>query len=60
MLKTLVFAGLAAVVGNKLYKSGALDEFISDAKSRLGSSDRMATETGGTGAAPTPGATGPY
>lgn len=34
MLRTLIFAGIAAVAGRQLYKSGALDSFGTALKDR--------------------------
>ncbi|MET0239671.1 MAG: hypothetical protein ABW184_07215 [Sphingobium sp.] len=34
MLRALVFAGIAAVAGRQLYKSGAVDRFGADLKRR--------------------------
>lgn len=34
MLRTLIFGAIAGIVGKKLYESGAIDEFVADAKAR--------------------------
>lgn len=34
MLRTLIFGAIAGIVGKKLYESGAIDEFVADAKTR--------------------------
>jgi hypothetical protein len=34
MLRTLIFGAIAGIVGKKLYESGAINEFVEDAKTR--------------------------
>ncbi len=42
MLKTLIFAGMAAYAGKKLHESGALDDFIADVKARFNTTGAQA------------------